>query len=138
MTVHLYFLRQMTLYLYCILIYICLFLSFNSMQVHSWNVGCLSNAWRLVDMIAMHVGGWEFTGNFVGECIISVESKIVCQLQFKLTHLPEMLGAFAWSFENMVEIWRCTLLGENLTVRNLMVRVSFSLRLRLFANCKLN
>merc|ERR1711862_908478 len=44
----------------------------------------------------------------------------------------------AWSFENMVEIWRCTLLGENLTLGNLMVRVSFSLRLRLFANCKLN
>ena len=76
------FLRQMTLYLYCILICICLFLSFNSTQVHSWNVGCLSNTWRLED----------------GECIIfveikavcqlqiNVEIKAVCQLQIKLTH----------------------------------------------------
>ena len=89
-----FFLRQMTLYLYCILIYICLFLSFNSTQVHSLNVGFLSNSWRLENMVAMHVCAWEFTGNFVGECIISVESKIVCQLQFKLTHLPEMWGVF--------------------------------------------
>ena len=62
MTVHLFFLRHMTLYLYCILIYIFLFLSFNSTQVHSWNVGCLSNAWRLEDMVAMHFGGWDSQG----------------------------------------------------------------------------
>ena len=88
------FFAAKTLYLYCILIYIFLFLSFNSTQVHSWNVGCLSNAWRLEDMVAMHVGGWGFTRNFVGECIFSVESKIVCQLQFKLTPLPEMWSVF--------------------------------------------
>ena len=68
--------RQMTLYLYCILIYICLFLSFNSTQVHSLNVGFLSNSWRLEDMVAMHVGGWEFTGNFVGEVSFPLRVKL--------------------------------------------------------------
>ena len=92
MTVHFFAANDVDLY--CILIYICLFLSFNSTQVYSLNVGFLSNSWRLENMVAMHVCAWEFTGNFVGECIISVESKIVCQLQFKLTHLPEMWGAF--------------------------------------------
>ena len=91
------------LYLYCILIYIFLFLSFNSTQVHSLNVGFLSNSWRLEDMVAMHVGGWGFTRNFVGECIFSVESKIVCQLQFKLTPLPEMWSVFP--MPGVLEIW---------------------------------
>ena len=52
----------------------------------------------------MHVTGWESDSRkFDGESIIFVEIKAVCQLQIKLTHLPEMWDAFP--VPGVLKIW---------------------------------